>query len=66
MSVAAKNMKMCVTCAYYNGERRPYGGTFVEYDSNRKGKCYRTFQQGIEKNPMWSCSDWELWAPINK
>ena len=66
MSTAGKNMKMCVTCAYYNGNRRPHSGSFVEYDSSEKGMCYRTFRQGLEKNPMWCCGNWEIWPPLNK
>lgn len=65
MSIASREMKVCVTCSYYNGPRKPQFG-FVEYDSALNGKCYQSFPQGIEKTPMTGCTKWEIWAPLKK
>ena len=60
-----KNVKLCVTCALWGGNRILKGGGIIEVSSTAdKGKC----QGGAYNNAMMAtnsqCNKWEKWAPL--
>lgn len=57
------NSKMCVTCSYWDGPRRPKGIN-CEIDGNLQGKCYVVSYVGISTNCTFSCPKWEKWKAL--
>lgn len=57
------NTRLCVTCAYWDGNRTP-NISFVKYDTADVGKCYCIFPNGVNRIPNSSCTNWEKWSTL--
>ena len=55
------NMKCCVTCRYWGGQRRPSNVTItnVEYDTYAKGTCYGGGFNQQQMACSATCNKWE-------
>lgn len=61
----SSNSKICVTCAYYVGERIPQRA-FIRYESDSRGKCMRPPcpTDGYTKMCSQNCGFWRKWEAL--
>ena len=68
--IMPKNMKCCLTCCYWCGERRINSSSdfFAESENcNTKGKCAKSSSWSSEKEAThFGCNDWKEWEALRK
>jgi len=62
MAQTTSNMKRCVTCVYYEGDRQTNNGKrIVKYEAGSKGKCS---EKRVAKFATSTCPKWEKWSVL--
>lgn len=60
----SSNNKCCITCNYWEGERRPNMTVVTTENCTKPGKCYLVFVQGTDRIPLAACPSWQKWSAL--
>ena len=59
------NVKVCVTCNYYGGQRvAEFSGGASEAPNGSRGSCNYPQKRGTQTNEAASCQFWQKWPSL--